>query len=72
MFFLGLLLFYGGHLSFQILATEIKRKNLKVGDVCNVYIGESKFSGPVLKINRKIDVWVIDQVIRFSRKEIYA
>jgi len=68
----ALLLLYCGHVFYKILLTELKRKHLEIGDVCNVYIGERKLKGFVLKVNHGIDIWLMDKVIRFSRKDVYA
>ena len=67
-----LVFIYSGYILVNVLRTEQKRKNIKVGDVCNVYIGENKISGYVLRVNSDVDVWVKDKVINFSRKQIYA
>jgi len=72
MLLIALLLIYCGHIIYRVAITEITRKNLEVGDYCNVYIGERKFRGFVLKINHEIDISVMDKVIRFSRKDVYA
>ena len=63
---------YAGHILFRIFSTNLKRKSLKTGDICNVYIGETKIRGLVLKVNSFVDIWVIDRVIRFPIDEIYA
>lgn len=68
---LALVCIYTGQILFRIVATKIKRKTLKVGDICRIYIGEQKIQGLVIKINHEIDVWVSDKVIRTNRKEIY-
>ena len=67
-----LVFIYSGFILLNVLRTEQKRKNLKKGDVCNVYLGENKISGYVLKVNSGVDVWVMNKVINFSRKQIYA
>jgi hypothetical protein len=68
---LALVCIYTGHIVFRVIATKIKRKSLKVGDMCRIYIGEQKIQGLVIKINHDIDVWVSDKVIRAERNQIY-
>ncbi len=68
---IALVFIYTGQIIFRIIATEIKRRNLKVGDPCKVYIGEQKIQGLVLKINHEIDIWVSNKVVRASRDQIY-
>jgi hypothetical protein len=69
---LALLCFYAGHILFKVLATRTKRKYLKTGDRCNVYLGERKIQGLVLKVNNYVDIWVIDRVIRYPRDQVYV
>ncbi|MBC8489435.1 MAG: hypothetical protein H8D45_25740 [Bacteroidetes bacterium] len=66
------LLFYAGFIIVNILRTENKRKNLRVGEVCKVYLGENKLTGFIMKVNSEVDVLVINKVFRFSRDQIYA
>lgn len=66
------LLFYAGFIIINILRTENKRKNLKVGDICNVYLGENKLTGFIMKANSEVDVLITNKVFRFSRDQIYA
>lgn len=68
-----LLINYIAVIVYNVSKTNRKRRNLKVGDICKVYIGESKFWGSVQKIyNSTVDVWVMNQLISVSRNEIYA
>jgi len=69
---IALFCIYAGNILFNLFSTELKRKSLKTGDVCKVYIGERKFKGLVLKVNSLVDIWVVDRVIRFPISEIYA
>lgn len=66
------LLFYAVFIIVNILRTENKRKNLRVGDVCKVYLGENKLTGFVMKVNSEVDVLVTNKVFRFTRDQIYA
>ena len=68
----GLLFVYAGHIGFKVVSTNVKRKYLKTGDECFIYIGEHKIRGMVLKVNHEIDIWVRDRVMRFPRNQIYA
>lgn len=68
---LALILIYAGHMIFKIVATEVKRKNLRVGDSCKVYIGEQKIDGLILKINHEIEIWVSNKVVQATRNQIY-
>ena len=67
-----LVFIYSGYILLNIWRTEQKRKKLKAGDICQVYIGEIKISGYVLKVNSIIDVWALNKVMKFPRKQIYA
>lgn len=67
----SLICFYTGQILFKNIATEIKRRNLKVGDSCKVYIGERKIEGLVLKISQEIEIWVSNKVILAQRNQIY-
>ncbi len=58
---------------YKVGKTNRIRRKLKVGDLCKVYIGESKFWGSVQRVyNSTVDVWVMNQMISVSRDEIYA
>jgi hypothetical protein len=71
--FLGILFFfYITYVLVNISATRRIRKKCKVGDICNVYIGENKLNGFIMKVNDEIDVWVTNKIIRFRRDQIYA
>ncbi|OQX76742.1 MAG: hypothetical protein B6D61_08330 [Bacteroidetes bacterium 4484_249] len=63
---------YSGYIFVNIWRTGQKRKKIKAGDVCQVYIGETKINAYVLKVNSIIDVWVLNKVMKFPRKQIYA
>jgi len=63
---------YASYIILNVVRTNQRRRSLKVGDVCNVYLGESKFTGFVMKVNTEVDVWVLNKVIRFSKNQIYA
>ncbi len=68
-----LLLIYITVIIYNVGKTNRIRRKLKVGDICRVYIGESKFWGSVERIyNSTVDVWVMDQTITCHRNEIYA
>lgn len=69
---IALLCFYAGHVLYYIMSTHIKRKHLKTGDSCSVYVGERKIKGLVLKVNNEIDIWVIDRVMRYPRNQVYV
>jgi hypothetical protein len=71
-FLIGLILFYSGHILYRLLENRHKRQTLKVGDMCSIFIGETKIQGFVLRINQEIDVWVMDKIIRLSRNQIYV
>jgi hypothetical protein len=70
-FLIGLILFYSGHILYRMLENTFKRKSLKVGDVCSIFIGETKFRGLVVKISQEIDVWVVDKIVRLNRNQVY-
>ncbi len=58
---------------YKVNKTNKIRRKLKVGDICKVYIGESKFWGSVQRIyNSSVDVWVLNRTISVSRNEVYA
>lgn len=63
---------YASYIILNVVRTNQRRRSLKVGDVCRVYLGESKFTGFVMKVNTEVDVWVLNKVIRFSKNQIYA
>ena len=48
------------------------RKKIKVGDICSVYLGEIKFKAFVLSVSNQIEVQVLNRVMRFPRRLIYA
>jgi len=71
--FISILIFiYASYIILNVVRTNQKRKKLRVGDVCNVYLGESRFTGFVMKVNTEVDVWVLNKVMRFSKNQIYA
>ena len=71
--FIFLLINYLAVIIYKVSKTNRKRRNLKVGDICKVYIGESKFWGSVQRIyNSTVDVWVLNRTISVSRNEVYA
>ena len=55
----------------NIFRTNLKRKYLRVGDVCKFYLGENKLRGFVLNVNGEIDVWVMNRVFQIERNQIY-
>lgn len=63
---------YAGSIFYHILATELIRKYLKVGDPCKVYIGDVKFPALVIKVNSDVDVWILNRIVKVSRKDIYC
>ncbi|MBN2175099.1 MAG: hypothetical protein JW731_13275 [Bacteroidales bacterium] len=70
---LGILgLYYISTIALNVIATKRKQKSCKAGEPCFVYIGESKFSGLIMKVSDEIDVWVTNKIIRFRRDQIYA
>jgi hypothetical protein len=69
---IGLVLFYSGHIIYRLLENAYKRQTLQVGDVCSIFIGETKFTGFVVKISQDIDVWVVDKIVRLNRSQIYV
>jgi hypothetical protein len=72
MLLIALLGIYMGHLGYRLFLTYHKRKWLKPGDYCSVYLGERKISALVLRVNHEVDVWILNMIIRFSKKEIYS
>ncbi|MCF8367824.1 MAG: hypothetical protein K9G76_02190 [Bacteroidales bacterium] len=72
MLLLALTCFYCGHILYKVLANIIKRKILKVGDICSVYIGEQKLYGFVINISHEVDILVHNRTYRFERNQIYA
>lgn len=70
--FISILFFiYTFQIIFGFYRTILKRKHLKVGDVCKFYLGEYKFNGFVLHINNKIEVWGLNRVIQIERNQVY-
>jgi len=67
-----LLFIYSFQIFFKIYRTNLKRKHLRVGDVCKFYLGEIKLRGFVLKINDEIEVWGLNRVFRIDRNQVYA
>ncbi len=67
-----LFIIYSAYVGARIYRTNQKRKHLKVGDTCHVYLGENRFLGYIEKVNHEIDVWVTNKIIRFTRSQIYA
>jgi len=72
MIFVALLCIYIGHVGYRLYQINQKQKFLKSGDYCNIYLGERKIRALVLIVNHEVDVWVLNMIIRFSRKEIYT
>jgi hypothetical protein len=56
----------------NILRTSRKRKKLRVGDLCSVYLGENKIKAFVLSVSNEIEVKVLNRVMRFPRMLIYT
>jgi hypothetical protein len=67
-----ILLIYSGFITRNVIRTNLKRKSLRVGDICSVYLGENRIKGSVLNIDQVIDVWVLNKVVQFTKKQIYA
>ena len=68
-----LLINYIAVIIYKVSKTNRIRRKLKVGDICKVYIGESKFWGSVQHIyNSSVDVWVLNRTISVNRNEVYA
>ncbi|MCD4697216.1 MAG: hypothetical protein K8S16_13345 [Bacteroidales bacterium] len=72
MLLIALICIYSGHILYRVMSDNIKRKVLKVGDVCRVYIGERKLSGFVIRVNHEVDILVLDRVFRFKKNQVYA
>ena len=66
-----LLFIYSVQIVFGFYRTDLKRKHLRVGDVCKFYLGEYKLRGLVLNINDEIEVWVLNRVFQIERNQIY-
>lgn len=71
MLFIALFCLYFGHVGYRLYQNYHKRKFLQSGDYCSIYLGERKIRALVLKVNHEVDVWVLNIIVRFSRKEIY-
>jgi len=67
----SLILIYAGYIGTRLYQNHFKQKYLKSGDYCSVYVGESKLRGLILKVNHDVDVWVLNLIVRYSRKDIY-
>lgn len=67
-----LLFIYSAQIFYKFFQTNLKRKHLKVGDVCKVYLGENKLRGFVLNVNDKIEIWVVNRVFQVERNQIYS
>ena len=72
LFLLSLVMIYGGHIFYNIAVNVLKRRNIKAGDLCKVYVGEVKLPGMILKSNNELEIWVAGKIIRFARNDIYA
>lgn len=53
------------------LRTHLKRKRIRVGDTCSIYLGENKFRVFVLGIDNEIAVSVFNCIIKIPRELIY-
>lgn len=67
-----LLFIYSFQIFINIYRTNLKRKQLRVGDVCKFYLGEIKLRGFVLNVNDDIEVWGLNRVFRIDRDQVYA
>lgn len=67
-----LLFIYSSQIFYKIYRTNLKRKHLRVGDVCKIYFGENKLRCFVLNVNDKIEVWVMNRVFQVERNQIYS
>ena len=56
----------------NVFRTYYKRKVIKVGDICSVYLGEMRIHAFVLSVSKEIEVLVLNNVIRIPRKRIYS
>lgn len=68
----GIFMIYAGYIGYNLLATEIIRRYVKVGDPCKVYIDDEKLPALVVKVNSEVEVWISDRILRISRKDIYC
>jgi len=66
-----LVFIYTFQIGFGIYRTNLKRKHLRVGDICKIYFGENKLRGFVLNINDEIEVRVMNQVFQIEKNQIY-
>lgn len=53
------------------LRTHFKRKRIRVGDACSIFLGENKFRVFVLGIDEEIAVSVFNCIIKIPRELIY-
>jgi len=67
-----LIFIYAIQILFKIHKTNLKRRNLKVGDVCKFYLGENKLRGFVLNVNDNIEVMGLNRVFQIERNQVYA
>jgi len=67
-----LLIIYTATIITNIGRTANIRKKIKVGDICSVYLGEIKFKAFVLSVSNEIEVQVLNRVMQFPRRLIYA
>ena len=56
---------------FNALRTHNKRKKIRVGDTCSIYLGENKFKAFVMGIGDEIEVSVLNNIFRIPRESIY-
>jgi hypothetical protein len=56
----------------RVIRTNWLRKHLKPGDSCMVYQGEIRIKAFVLSVSNEIEVKVLNRVMLFPRKLIYA
>lgn len=72
MIILALFCIYAGHILYNVWLNNAKRRFVKVGDFCSVYIGERKLKGFVIKVNAEVDILVLDRIFRIKRNQLYA
>jgi len=55
----------------NMLRTRFKRKRIRVGDTCSIYLGENKFKAFVMEISNEIEVSVLNNIVKVPRELIY-
>lgn len=72
MIVLALFCIYSGHIVYHVFMNYAKRRFIKAGDFCSVYLGERKIKGFVIKVNEEVDILVLNEIFRFKRNQLYA